>query len=203
MMLLLFFIMMIAFIAFIKPKKKTSVLGITLCNAAPQFNQNQFRQTATVGMLDLITNPNPAVMDVKYDPEATSTLTVVPGEGLKLIDNGATDPKTSLPIVDKRAADSDAIFGVKTFSTKENEDGPDENFSIAMEGAVIFMNAGAAITRGAPVALVQATPGNIVTRTTEEIFGIALDKAAAADELIRVKITARGFAELPLYELST
>jgi hypothetical protein len=179
-----------------------SILGVMLCNARDQLNQNQFKQNAVVGQLDETTGQNNFVMDVRYNSEATSTNTLEPGEGVKLADLGSNDPGGN-PFVDERTADGDAIYGVKIFSTKENLDSPGDVFSVAMEGAIIYMNASAAIARGALVALVRATEGDVVTRTTEEILGIALDKASAADDLIRVKITARGYAELALYELST
>lgn len=165
-------------------------------------NMNQFRQTATVGMLDLQTNPNPAVMTVRHNSEATSTNRIVPGEGVKLVDLGADDPG-GVPFVDKRALDADGIKGVQILNPKTNSVAPGEVMEIAGQGAVIFMEASAAIAREALVALVIATAGQVVTRTTEEILGLALDKAFAAGDLIRVEITARGFAELALYELST
>lgn len=165
-------------------------------------NMNQFKQTASVGMLDLQTNPNPAVMTVRHNSEATSTNTIVPGEGVKLVDLGADDPG-GVPFADKRAADSDGIKGVKILNPKQNAVPVGDVFEIAGQGAVIFMEASAAIARDALVALVIATAGQVVTRTTEEVFGIAIDKAFAAGDLIRVEVTARGFAELALYELST
>lgn len=164
------------------------------------LNSNQFNMTPVVGQLDLRTNPNPSVFSFRYNPEATSTDRTVAGEGVKLVDLGASDVN-GVPIVDKRTLDADAIAGVRIFKNKKGESEPGDIIEVAGEGAVIYMNSNAAIARGALVSLVIATIGDVITRTTEEIFGIALDKATAADELIRVKITARGFAELPLYNL--
>lgn len=180
---------------------RSKILGKQLNNAVV-FNMNQFNQTAVIGMVDLNTNPNAAIFTMRYDSEATSTLRIVNGEGVQLKDLGANDP-LGVPFVDKRAADSDGIFGVKIFSTKENSDAPGEIFEVAGQGAVIWMEASAAVVRGALVALVIATEGQVVTRTSEEILGVAIDKAKSANDLIRVLITARGYAELPLYELST
>lgn len=166
------------------------------------LNSNQFGMNPVVGQIDLRTNPNPAIFSFRYNQEATATDRIVAGEGVKLVDLAANDVN-GVPVVDKRTADADAIMGVRIFKNKKGESEPGDIFEVAGQGAVIYMNANAAIARGALVALVIATIGDVVTRTTEEIFGIALDKATAADELIRVLLTARGFAELPLYQLST
>lgn len=158
----------------------------------PVLNVNQFAQGPVVGQLDLVTNPNPSVMTVRYNDQATITNEIIPGEGAKLVDLGAND-SVGPPIVDERTADADAIFGVKISDTKQNTVNPGAIFEIAGKGGVIWMNANAAILRGAKVALVLATPGNVVTLGAEEQYGIALDKAAGADTLLRVQITAEGW----------
>jgi hypothetical protein len=149
---------------------------------------NQFKQAAAVGEVDLQTNPNPNIFTARfYDVSATALTTLVPGEGTILVDLGASD-FGGVPIVDERAADSDTIFGIKTFSTKKNDAESNDIVQVAGSGTVIWMNAGAAIVRGASVALVLATPGNVITRTTETIAGTALDKATGANQLIRVLV---------------
>lgn len=152
-------------------------------------NMNQFKQIAVVGEIDLQTNANPAMFTCRYkDASETANKTIEPGQGLKLIDLGSDDFE-SPPIVDVLADDNDGgAFGVKVFSTKKNANSDGEIVQVAGEGAVMFLNAGAAIARGAKVSLVVATPGNVVTTTTEDEVGIALDKATAADEVIRVLI---------------
>lgn len=168
---------------------------------SPVLNSNQFDMSAVVGQKALSTNPNPAIFSYRYDPTATATDRIVAGEGVKFVDLGASDVNGD-PVINKRTADTDAIAGVRIFKQKKGESEPGDVMEIATQGAVIYMNAGAAILRGALVDLVPATPGNVITHVaTTEIFGVALDKATAADQLVRVLITARGFAELPLYNL--
>lgn len=151
-------------------------------------NMNQFNQSAEVGELDLQTNPNPATITCKFkDVSATADTTLIPGEGAKLIDLGGSDI-IGPPIVDERALVGDPIFGVKVFSTKKNAAVDGEMVQIAGKGAVMFMNAGAAIVRGAEVQLVLATPGNVVTYASGSKLGICLDKATAADQIVRVLI---------------
>lgn len=151
-------------------------------------NMNQFKQTPVVGSLDLATNSNPAVFTCRFkDVSETAGTTMVPGEGAKLVDLGASD-FISPPIVDERAT-TDEIFGVKLYSTKENAAVDNDIVQIAGDGAVVFMNAGAAIVRGAKVELVDATPGNVITSAgTNKILGVCLDKATAADQVVRVLV---------------
>lgn len=157
------------------------------------LNQNQFKQSRVLGEPDLTLNPTPNVYSVRFNPEATvDTDFLTPGEGVKLVDLAGNDVN-GVPIVDERAADADAIFGVKIFDTKNGSNDPSDIVQVAGKDAVIWMNAGAAIARGAKVALVLATPGNVVTQTTEALFGLALDKATAADQLIRVQVKAEGY----------
>lgn len=168
---------------------KSKILGLQLCNAT--LNTNQFKQQNVVGALDLVTNPNPSVMTVRYDWTNASTDTIVPGEGLILADLGASDA-VGLPVVDIRALDADAIEGVLIFDPKKATKDPGDVITIAKKGAVVYMESSAAIVRGAKVALVLATAGQVVTATTEALFGKALDKASGANEIIRIEILAEG-----------
>ncbi len=152
---------------------------------------NQFKQTNEVGVLDLTTNPNPFVMTVLYNPGGAGG-DIVPGEGLILKDLGASDYSGNIPVVDVRALDADAIEGVFIYDNKRATAEVGARITIAKVGAIIVMKASAAIVRGAKVALVLLSPGEVVTATTEAVFGKALDKAAAADDLIRVEVLANG-----------
>lgn len=151
---------------------------------------NQFKKSAIAGDLDLNTNPNATIMDVKYDPTDTSTNRLVPGEGVVLTDLGANDQAASgIPIIAKRTNNYDAVYGVKLFSTLKNNSEPGDNVKIAGKGAVVFMQCSGAISRGDKVALIVSTPGSVRTVTTGYTeFGVALDKGANAD-VIRVEIT--------------
>lgn len=149
-------------------------------------NMNQFKQTQIVGTLDLSSNINNAITcRFRYDDSSADTL--LPGEGVKLVDLGVND-SVGPPIVDERALDADVIFGVKLYTPKKNTSEVGEIVQIARPGDIVNMNSGAAIARGAEVALVLATPGNVITKTTEAVLGIALDKVAGANEIVRVQI---------------
>lgn len=150
---------------------------------------NQFKQSNAVGTVDLNTNPNPFIMTVQYQKGGTGNL--VPGEGVILDDLGASD-YNGVPQIDKRALDADAIEGVFIYDPKRAVAEPGTRITIAKRGAVVFMEASAAILRGAKVALVLASPGQVATQTTEALFGKSLDKASTAGDMIRVEILADG-----------
>lgn len=157
------------------------------------LNTNLFKQAAVAGTLDLVTNPNPSVMSVRFDPGAgAATLDV--GEGCKLKDLGASD-SVGPPIVGERVSDVDEIFGMRIFSTKEGESVAGDMTEIAFKGAVVFMTAKAAILRGAQCSLEFGVAGQIQAIGTKAIFGQTLDKAGSAGDLIRVLITADGITE--------
>lgn len=148
---------------------------------------NQFKQAPVVGRLDLSVNPNPSTMVVRYNPGATSTLYFVPGEGVILKDLSTSDVG-GVPVVDKRSGNNVGIFGTVIAATKTAKFYPGDTFEVALEGSVMYMNANAAINRGATVALVVATPGNVVTKTTEDELGQCLDHASEANKLVRIRI---------------
>jgi hypothetical protein len=150
---------------------------------------NQFKKSPIVGQLDLTTNPTPSIMTVRYDPTATSTLTMLPGEGVILTDLGANDSNSSgVPLVTKRTNNYDAVYGIKVFNIKKNANSPAETFDVARAGAVMFFQCKAAILRGAKVSLVIASEGEVQTVTTAyNPIGIALDKGSTND-IIRVEL---------------
>lgn len=154
------------------------------------LSTNQFKQSSVVGQLDLVTNPNPSVLTALWNPSGTGTL--IPGEGVILDDLGASDYTGVVPIVDKRALTTDAIEGVVIYDAKKATKDPGDYVQVIRKHGVVVMEASAAILRGAKVALVFASPGQVVTQTTEALFGKALDKAFAAGDLIRVEVLAEG-----------
>lgn len=152
---------------------------------------NQFSPTAYPGQLDLQTNPNPFVLTCRYDPQDTSTNTLLAGEGVLLKDLAANDAK-GLPIVGKRTYNYDLIFGVKVARTKENTTAVGGVVEVAGEGAVVYMQCSGAVLRGARVSLVLASPGQVATLASGyQEFGFAIDKGSNG-ELIRVRITDAG-----------
>lgn len=152
-------------------------------------NINQFKQGRAVGDLDLNFFGGENVISCRYNPEDTSTNTLVAGETVKLTDLGANDV-VGVPIVTKRTSDTDTIFGTVIRSKKQASFAPGDIVEIAVQGAVMNLRAGAAINRGVKVSGVFGTPGNIAAVGTNAYLGYTLDKASAANDIVRVMIQA-------------
>jgi len=150
------------------------------------FNTNQFSMSAKPGQVDLSVTSSENLFTCRYNPAATSTNRLVDGEGVLLKDIGADDSKGP-PIVDELAADTDTPFGIKVFTTKENNNVPGDIVQVATPGAVVFMKASGAVERGDVLSLIAATPGSVKVQTNGASIGVALDKAADT-ELVRVLV---------------
>jgi len=154
------------------------------------LNMNQFSMGPVAGQLDLQTNPNPAVMSVRFDPSNTTDKLGF-GVGVVLSDLGSSD-SAGPPIVALRAGDGNKIEGVRIFSTKQGEVEGGQVTEIATAGAVVFMKAAGALARGVVVTLDVSADATVKAVGSDTSFGVTLDKATAAEQLIRVRIIADG-----------
>ena len=141
-------------------------------------NQNQFAPTPTLGAPDLAFNFN--TKSAIIDPESVATGLQV-GQAMKLV-AGAVPGL----LVDQAAA-GDKAFGVIIASLKKNVYKAGQAVEIACRGNVLYLEASAAISRGA---LVENDPTGptVKTKSAGAVLGIALDQASGAGDLIRVEI---------------
>lgn len=141
---------------------------------------NQFVQTPEKGFLDLQNGMN-NVHNCQVSNSESGT--VVAGEAVKLEDSAGGVPK-----VLKLAANTDKTFGFAVYNQKDTGFTAGMGVSIATNGTVMHMIAGAAIARGAKLEVVYST-GKIITNAgTNPVVGYALDKAAADGDVVRVLI---------------
>jgi predicted RecA/RadA family phage recombinase len=155
------------------------------------LNLNQFQQGAIAGTLDLGSSDNDSIFRFRIDPDSTATDLQV-GKGVRLVDGGANDPN-DVPLVDGVTVDTQAPVGVILYSTENNDDySAGDVVTVATQGAVIRMQASGALNRGVRVALDADTPLFVQAVASNAAFGILLDKATAANDIVRVKITAEG-----------
>lgn len=142
---------------------------------------NQFAMSTVLGDLDL-QFPG-GVITGRVSPNQATAL--VAGQPVK-IDSASTGGVIPLLAL---AANTDSTFGFVIRTLKDQSFPTNAAVEIAIQGAVMQMNAGAAITRGAKVEVVQSTPGNVITSAgTNPVVGFALDEAAGAGSLLRVYI---------------
>lgn len=139
---------------------------------------NQFGMTAEKGQLTLA--PNWSTLNAQVSENETGTL--VHGQAVLIEDaDGA-----QIPVIAATDA-TDAVFGFVTFNTRTGGYVAEENVKIAKRGDVMRMEASAAIARGANVEIVVAGQ-KVATQSAGTTVGVALDKAAADGDLIRVLI---------------
>lgn len=142
---------------------------------------NQFAMTPEKGMVAL----SHGGTEMSYycqvaDDESTA---LVPAQAVKLVDVAGKTIR-----VTAATAASDETFGFVAKSVKRDDFKADEILQVARTGSVIMMEASAAIARGASVMIVVSGQ-KVATQTAgNKVVGIALDKAAADGDLIRVEI---------------
>lgn len=140
---------------------------------------NQFEQDIVKGALDLAFNP----LTVSCMISSNEVATLVAGDAVT-IENGYG----GVPRVLKATADSDKVFGFVVRNLKKSSLVANDFAEVALHGNVIYLEAGAAIARGALVSIVAAT-SKVTTQTGAlPASGYAYDKAGADGDLIRVYV---------------
>jgi len=142
---------------------------------------NQFEQTNSKGAADLARNPN--IYNVRIDPASVATLNA--GAPVKIIDL-AGDALT----VDLATVATDDIIGFVNLISKTNEFTAGDYCEILSDGSGQFMEASAAIAKGALVEIVP-TGVKVATKAAGTTIGRALTKATANGDLILVSIHAK------------
>lgn len=148
-------------------------------NTQPALLQNQFAQSALIGVIDLkLGSTN--VIAVQVAPSAS--LPVFAGQAVKIVAGTAG----GIPQVQAISAKGDAVIGFARFNQKDLQYGPGQMLEIAMWGSVIWLYATGAITQFAEVCADPTFIGGVqATGSTATIVGTAIDGASAAG-MIRV-----------------
>lgn len=139
---------------------------------------NQFAQTTEKGLLSEAINHN--IFNVRIDPASVATLNG--GAPIKIVDVAGEQI-----IVDLATAAADDIFGFLPIGIKKNEFVAGDLYEVAINMSVMYMEASAAIARGADLEILPAGV-KVVTQSAGTSIGRALDKATADGDLIRVLI---------------
>jgi hypothetical protein len=167
-----------------------TVTGSSAAIQTPQVGPapNQFAQSVIVGMVDLPYSYN--TKSVQIDISEAGVL--LPGQAVKIVDSAGGIPK-----VIACAADTDEVFGFLNYNIKNASFLAGKPAEISQDGNVMFLQATAAIARGAKVVSKALTTvggvGPISGSGGENIVGYALDKASAAGDIIRVQLMCPSF----------
>lgn len=148
---------------------------------------NQFAQSPILGLVDQIPSLNVITAQILTTSAATA---IQVGSTVKLVDGTGANI-----IVDVCSAVTDGpVYGVILFNQKKNTYAPGDRVEIACVGSVLYLKTSAAVARGTKVGTTPATTTAdptvqaIATAATDYVTGVALDKATAANQLIRVQI---------------
>ena len=145
-------------------------------------NPNQRVQSVEQGQLDLALHN--AVLSIRID--STESETLVPGSPMKIRDVAGKALTMLLA-----TADDDDIFGYLVLNPKDQTYVAGEYAEVAYSTTIMHMTAGAAIAKGAKVES-DVSEVEVITQSSNPVIGIALDKAAASGDLIRVLILTPG-----------
>lgn len=144
---------------------------------------NQFAQSVVKGMPDLRLSPNVISCEV----HSSQSVALVPGQAVKLYDVAGGAPK-----VVAVTGDTDLVFGYISYNQKQATFAAGEALEISLDGGVLYLEASAAVARQAFIMPV-VTGSKVATATSgKPISGVALDKADADGDLIRVFIKSFG-----------
>lgn len=143
--------------------------------------QNQFGQSPVKGMLDL--RFNTGIIACEIDTSETGEL--VAGQAVTIVDSAGGVPK-----VVAATADTDEVFGFIVYNIKNQKFVAGDAVEIAalFSQNVMYMEASAAIARGAKTMIVVSGSKVATATAGKPISGYALDKAATSGDLIRVVI---------------
>ena len=132
---------------------------------------------------------NPSIIPVKYNHDAVGGA-LTPGMVVKFVDVAGSEM-----VVDK-AATTELADGVVVYNPKKNSYAAGYTLEVATRGTYVYLESAAAIARGAYVEINVANNQILTAAGTNKILGKAVDKATAANQLIRVVIDPRLYATI-------
>lgn len=161
---------------------------LAVATSAAGQNQNQFAQTALLGMVDLPYNYN--TISVQIDSSQVGNL--VAGQAVKMYEAGDAG---GIPKVVACTADNDEVLGFINYNIKNKSFSAGMACEISMAGNVMFLQATGAIARGRQVTLDITSIGGVaqaVGSSGDKIVGFSLDKVSGG-QLVRVQLKTPSF----------
>jgi hypothetical protein len=148
---------------------------------------NQFAQAPILGAVDMIPSPNVVSAQITSSSSATA---IQVGSPVKLVAG-----TSGSILVDVCSGPTDGpVFGVLLYNARKNLYVANDIVEVGCSDTFVYLRASAAVARGAKVTTTAATTTTdpLVTTvsvpSTQYVTGVAIDAAAAANDLIRVKI---------------
>jgi hypothetical protein len=148
---------------------------------------NQFTQLPILGLVSMI--PSPSVVSAQITSSSSATSIQV-GDAVKLVDG-----TSGSILVDKCSGPTDGpVYGVIPYNARKNTYVANDLIEVACVDTYVYLRTSAAVARGAKVTMTASTTttDSLVTTvsvpSTQYVTGVAIDKAAAANDLIRIRI---------------
>lgn len=160
---------------------------LAVTTTQPVIDPNSFTMSTFLGVPDLRFNFNTISVEVA----STQATALSAGQGVKIVDSADGIPK-----VVACAANADNVFGFINFDIKSQTFAAGDRCEISQAGNVLYLYSTTAIARGAQVTLDLSTVGGVgvlVGSSGANVVGWAYDKATAAGQLIRVRLTAPSY----------
>ncbi len=153
--------------------------------ATPSLGPNMFNMVPVQGGLDLQFAGSVISAAVSNNQVAA----LVAGQAVKL----DTTVVNGVPAVIALAADTDSPIGFVVRNLKDANFPADARIELALGGTIMWMTAGAAITRGAKLQTVIASNKVITNAGTNPVVGWALDAASGNGVIFRAFILTPSF----------
>ncbi len=150
-------------------------------------NLNQFAQTVLVGQPDWSVNQN--IVPVQIYASSSGGASLVAGQGFKFVDQTG-----DMPVVDIVSGVTDKADGIAIHRMKGDTFVAGQIIELALAGSTIWMQASAAIARGASVQLNPTSGGTFPTVATLASLGTnvsigkSIDKPTGAGAMTRVYV---------------
>ena len=142
---------------------------------------NQFNELPIQGQVDLAGFGSNVISGRVDNAQATA---LVPGQPVKLASTAG-----GVPSFVALSANTDAAFGYVTYNLKDISYPANARLEVAIEGSVMYLTSGGAITRGGTIENVYSTAGQVIASGgVNPASGICLDGATGTGQLTRVYI---------------
>ena len=146
-------------------------------------NLNQFRQTPLIGQQDLTVNQN--IVAARIDPDYAGVIPLVAGQAFKLLDSAGP-----IPVITPVTAVTDTAWGLAVHNMKGDTFVAGQIIDVALVGSTLYLQASAAIARGAKVQIDPTGPtvATLTSLATNASIGYTVDKPTAAGAMTRIYI---------------
>lgn len=148
-------------------------------------NINSFQMETVQGSVDL----NQPGFVISAQVSTTEAAALVAGQPVKRVNS-----YNKLPEITALTANTDEAFGYVVRNQKDASAAAGSIVEIALQGTIMYMTAGAAIAANAAIEVVYTTNKVITNAGTNPVAGVALDRASADGDLIRVFVITPAFA---------